>query len=178
MLEEFKDNKHLVRMSPFLVATAMGKADGIFLEEEKVVELSHFEEFSLHADEFTANAELFLNLENDDFHHIWEMEINEILEALKELPTAARIVLGLDAEHLVEMLERVVLQVARSDGDVHDLEIATAGELEVIFDSIRDDSSILNETNFDNSPYDISDIESKEIIDSIDEYNQENSSED
>ena len=178
MLEEFKDNKHLVRMSPFLVATAMGKADGIFLEEEKVVELSHFEEFSLHADEFTANAELFLNLENDDFHHIWEMEINEILEALKELPTAARIVLGLDAEHLVEMLERVVLQVARSDGDVHDLEIATAGELEVIFDSIRDDSSVLNETNFDNSPYDISDIESKEIIDSIEEYNQENSSED
>ena len=178
MLEEFKDNKHLVRMSPFLVATAMGKADGIFLEEEKVVELSHFEEFSLHADEFTANAELFLDLENDDFHHIWEMEINEILEALKELPTAARIVLGLDAEHLVEMLERVVLQVARSDGDVHDLEIATAGELEVIFDSIRDDSSVLNETNFDNSPYDISDIESKEIIDSIDEYNQENSSED
>ncbi len=178
MLEEFKDNKHLVRMSPFLVATAMGKADGIFLEEEKVVELSHFEEFSLHADEFTANAELFLNLENDDFHHIWEMEVNEILEALKELPTAARIVLGLDAEHLVEMLERVVLQVARSDGDVHDLEIATAGELEVIFDSIRDDSSVLNETNFDNSPYDISDIESKEIIDSIDEYNQENSSED
>ncbi len=178
MLEEFKDNKHLVRMSPFLVATVMGKADGIFLEEEKVVELSHFEEFSLHADEFTANAELFLNLENDDFHHIWEMEINEILEALKELPTAARIVLGLDAEHLVEMLERVVLQVARSDGDVHDLEIATAGELEVIFDSIRDDSSVLNETNFDNSPYDISDIESKEIIDSIDEYNQENSSED
>ena len=178
MLEEFKDNKHLVRMSPFLVATAMGKADGIFLEEEKVVELSHFEEFSLHADEFTANAELFLNLENDDFHHIWEMEINEILEALKELPTAARIVLGLDAEHLVEMLERVVLQVARSDGDVHDLEIAIAGELEVIFDSIRDDSSVLNETNFDNSPYDISDIESKEIIDSIDEYNQENSSED
>ena len=178
MLEEFKDNKHLVRMSPFLVATAMGKADGIFLEEEKVVELSHFEEFSLHADEFTANAELFLDLENDDFHHIWEMEINEILEALKELPTAARIVLGLDAEHLVEMLERVVLQVARSDGDVHDLEIAIAGELEVIFDSIRDDSSVLNETNFDNSPYDISDIESKEIIDSIDEYNQENSSED
>ena len=178
MLEEFKDNKHLVRMSPFLVATAMGKADGIFLEEEKVVELSHFEEFSLHADEFTANAELFLDLESDDFHHIWEMEINEILEALKELPTAARIVLGLDAEHLVEMLERVVLQVARSDGDVHDLEIATAGELEVIFDSIRDDSSVLNETNFDNSPYDISDIESKEIIDSIDEYNQENSSED
>ena len=178
MLEEFKDNKHLVRMSPFLVATAMGKADGIFLEEEKVVELSHFEEFSLHADEFTANAELFLNLENDDFHHIWEMEVNEILEALKVLPTAARIVLGLDAEHLVEMLERVVLQVARSDGDVHDLEIATAGELEVIFDSIRDDSSVLNETNFDNSPYDISDIESKEIIDSIDEYNQENSSED
>ena len=178
MLEEFKDNKHLVRMSPFLVATAMGKADGIFLEEEKVVELSHFEEFSLHADEFTANAELFLDLENDDFHHIWEMEINEILEALKELPTAARIVLGLDAEHLVEMLERVVLQVARSDGDVHDLEIATAGELEVVFDSIRDDSSVLNETNFDNSPYDISDIESKDIIDSIDEYNQENSSED
>tara|TARA_Y100000816_G_C26011174_1_gene528708 strand:+ start:524 stop:1060 length:537 start_codon:yes stop_codon:yes gene_type:complete len=178
MLEEFKENKHLVRMSPFLVATAMGKADGIFLEEEKVVELSHFEEFSLHADEFTANAELFLNLENDDFHHIWEMEVNEILEALKVLPTAARIVLGLDAEHLVEMLERVVLQVARSDGDVHDLEIATAGELEVIFDSIRDDSSVLNETNFDNSPYDISDIESKEIIDSIDEYNQENSSED
>ena len=72
----------------------------------------------------------------------------------------------------------MVLQVARSDGDVHDLEIATAGELEVIFDSIRDDSSVLNETNFDNSPYDISDIESKEIIDSIDEYNQENSSED
>ena len=178
MLEEFKDNKYLVRMSPFLVATAMGKADGIFLEEEKVVELSHFEEFSLHAEEFTANAELFLDLENDDFHHIWELEINEILEALKELPTAARIVLGLDAEHLVEMLERVVLQVARSDGDVHDLEIATAGELEVIFDSIRDDSSVLNETNFDNSPYDISDIESKEIIDSIDEYNQENSSED
>ena len=122
MLEEFKDNKHLVRMSPFLVATAMGKADGIFLEEEKVVELSHFEDFSLHADEFSANAEIFLDLENDDFHHIWEMEIKEIIEALKELPTAARIVLGLDAEHLVEMLERVVLQVARSDGDISESE--------------------------------------------------------
>ena len=78
MLEEFKDNKHLVRMSPFLVATAMGKADGIFLEEEKVVELSHFEDFSLHADEFSANAEIFLDLENDDFHHIWEMEIKRL----------------------------------------------------------------------------------------------------
>tara|TARA_A100001015_G_scaffold281404_1_gene344635 strand:- start:109 stop:645 length:537 start_codon:yes stop_codon:yes gene_type:complete len=178
MLEEFKDNKHLVRMSPFLVSTAIAKADGIFLEEEKVVELSHFEEFSLHADEFSANAEIFLDLENDDFHHIWEMDIKEILDALKELPTAARIVLGLDAEHLVEMLERVVLQVARSDGDVHDLEIATAGELEVIFNSIKDNSSVLNKTNFDNSPYDISDIESKEITDSIKEYNEENSSED
>ncbi len=177
MLEEFKDNKHLVRMSPFLVATAMGKADGIFLEEEKVVELSHFEDFSLHADEFSANSEIFLDLENDDFHHIWEMEIKEIIEALKELPTAARIVLGLDAEHLVEMLERVVLQVARSDGDVHDLEIAVAGELEVIFDSIRDDSTTLLETNFDNSPYDISDIETKELKDSISEYNEENSPE-
>ena len=177
MLEEFKDNKHLVRMSPFLVATAMGKADGIFLEEEKVVELSHFEDFSLHADEFSANAEVFLDLEKDDLHHIWEMEIKEIIEALKELPTAARIVLGLDAEHLVEMLERVVLQVARSDGDVHDLEIAVAGELEAIFDSIRDDSTTLNETNFDNSPYDISDIETKELKDSISEYNEENSPE-
>ena len=43
MLEEFKDNKHLVRMSPFLVATAMGKADGIFLEEEKVVTIESHE---------------------------------------------------------------------------------------------------------------------------------------
>ena len=39
MLDEFKDNKNLVRMSPFLVATAMGKADGVFLEEENVLEL-------------------------------------------------------------------------------------------------------------------------------------------
>ena len=69
------------------------------------------------------------------------------------------------------------LQVARSDGDVHDLEIAVAGELEAIFDSIRDNSTTLNETNFDNSPYDISDIETKELIDSIEEYNEENSPE-
>ena len=98
MLEEFKDNKNLVRISPFLVATAMGKADGIFLEEEKVFELSHFEEFSLHSDDFSSAADIFLDLENDDFHHIWELEVDEIISALKELPVAARIVLGLDAD--------------------------------------------------------------------------------
>ena len=50
--------------------------------------------------------------------------------------------------HLVEMLEAVVLQVARSDGDVHDLEIAVAGQLEAIFDSIRDDSTKITDSNF------------------------------
>lgn len=178
MLDEFKDNKNLVRMSPFLVATAIGKADGVFLEEEKVYELSHFEEFSLHSEEFTSRAEIFLNLEDDDFHHIWELEVEEILSALKELPVAARIVLGLDTDHLVEMLEQVVLQVARSDGDVHDLEIMVAGELEVIFDSIRDDASNIQKSNFKDSPYDITDLESKEIKDSINEHNTEQIQED
>jgi len=172
MLEEFKDNKQLVRMSPFLVATAMGKADGIFLEEEKVVELSHFEDFSLHSEDFTASAEIFLDLENDDFHHIWELDIDEILSALKELPTAARIVLGLDAVQLVEMLERVVLQVARADGDVHDLEISVAVEIETILDSIRDDSNKIKEANLDESPYTITDVESQEIDDAIEEYTE------
>ena len=178
MLDEFKDNKQLVRMSPFLVATAMGKADGVFLEEEKVLELSHFEEFSLHSDEFSSRADIFLNLENDDFHHIWELEIEEILSALKELPVAARIVLGLDADHLVEMLEQVVLQVARSDGDVHDLEIAIAGELEVIFDSIRNDSSNIDKSDFNESPYEITDLDLKDVEDAISEYNDQNTSED
>ena len=178
MLDEFKDNKNLVRMSPFLVATAIGKADGVFLEEEKVYELSHFEEFSLHSEEFTSRADIFLNLEDDDFHHIWELDVEEILSALKELPLAARIVLGLDTDHLVEMLEQVVLQVARSDGDVHDLEIMVAGELEVIFDSIRDDASNIQKSNFKDSPYDITDLESKEIKDSINEHNTEQIQED
>lgn len=178
MLDEFKDNKNLVRMSPFLVATAIGKADGVFLEEEKVFELSHFEEFSLHSEEFTSRADIFLNLEDDDFHHIWELDVEEILSALKELPLAARIVLGLDTDHLVEMLEQVVLQVARSDGDVHDLEIMVAGELEVIFDSIRDDASNIQKSNFKDSPYDITDLESKEIKDSINEHNTEQIQED
>jgi len=178
MLDEFKDNKNLVRMSPFLVATAMGKADGVFLEEEKVFELSHFEEFSLHSEEFTSRADIFLNLEDDDFHHIWELEVEEILSTLKELPVAARIVLGLDTDHLVEMLEQVVLQVARSDGDVHDLEIVVAGELEVIFDSIRDDASNIQKSNFKDSPYDITDLESQEIKNSINEHNKAQDKED
>jgi hypothetical protein len=178
MLDEFKDNKNLVRMSPFLVATAMGKADGVFLEEEKVFELSHFEEFSLHSEEFTSRADIFLDLENEDFHHIWELEVEEILSALKELPVAARIVLGLDTDHLVEMLEQVVLQVARSDGDVHDLEIVIAGELEVIFDSIRDDASNIQKSNFKDSPYDITDLESQEIKNSINEHNKAQDKED
>ena len=178
MLDEFKDNKQLVRMSPFLVATAMGKADGVFLEEEQVFELSHFEEFSLHSDEFSSRADIFLDLENDDFHHIWELEVEEILSALKELPVAARIVLGLDANHLVEMLEQVDLQVARSDGDVHDLEIATAGELEAIFDSIRDDSSNIDKSDFDESPYEITDLGLKAVEDAIKEHDRENTDED
>ena len=173
MLDEFKDNKHLVRMSPFLVATAMGKADGIFLEEEKVVELSHFEEFSLHSDDFTSSAEIFLDLENDDFHHIWELEVNEILSALKELPTAATIVLGTDSDHLAEMLERVALQVARSDGSVHDLEISVAAQLEEIFENLKHDSEIVKETNFENSPYEISDIDDSDIEQAINEYNSD-----
>lgn len=173
MLEEFKDNKNLVRMSPFLVATAMGKADGIFLEEEKVFELSHFEEFSLHSDEFTSAGDLFLNLENDDFHHIWELEVEEIIVALKELPVAARIILGLEADHLVEMLEAVVLQVARSDGEVHDLEIAVAGQLEAIFDSIRDNSNKIKESNFEESEYNISDLDDHEIENAINEYKKD-----
>lgn len=172
MLEEFKDNKNLVRMSPFLVATAMGKADGIFLEEEKVFELSHFEEFSLHSDDFSSAADIFLDLENDDFHHIWELEVEEIISALKELPVAARIVLGLDADHLVEMLEAVVLQVARSDGDVHDLEIAVAGQLESIFDSIRDDSTKITDSNFEESPYNITDLDDVEIENAVNEHNK------
>ena len=177
MLEEFKDNKNLVRMSPFLVATAIGKADGVFLEEEKVFELSHFEEFSIHSDEFTSAANIFLDLENEDFHHIWEMEVTEIIETLKELPVAARIVLGLDADHLVEMLEVVVLQVARSDGDVHDLEIAIAKDLEAVFDSIRDDASKITETDFKESPYNINDLGADKVKDSINERNSFNDEE-
>ena len=97
---------------------------------------------------------------------------------MKELPVAARIVLGLDTDHLVEMLEQVVLQVARSDGDVHDLEIMIAGELEVIFDSIRDDTSNIQKSNFKDSPYDITDLESVELKDSIKEHNTADTDED
>ena len=131
-LESFKDYKKLVRLSPFLVATYMGQADEIHLEEEKVIELAHFEEFSLHSEEFTASAEIFLDLENEDFHEIWELNQSEILTLLQDLPKASMIVLGVDSHHLSEMLERVALQVARADGHVHDLEIAAASELEPI----------------------------------------------
>lgn len=171
MLEQFKDNKQLVRMSPFMVATVMGKADGIFLEEEKVIELSHFEDFSLNAEEFTTAGDLFLDLENEDFDNIWELDVDEILSTLKELPIASRIVLGTDSYLLAEMLERVALQIARSDGEVHDLEISVAAELEYIFETMKHDSQIVKETSFDNSEYEIFDIEDQDIEEAINEHN-------
>jgi len=155
-LESFKDYKKLVRLSPFLVATYMGQADEIHLEEEKVIELAHFEEFSLHSDEFTASAEIFLGLEDEDFHEIWELSQSEILTVLQDLPKASMIVLGVDSHHLSEMLERVALQVARADGHVHDLEIAAASELEPI---LGDLSSITNaiESSDSEIPYEVKD---------------------
>ncbi len=81
--------------------------------------------------------------------------------------------MGLEADHLVEMLEAVVLQVARSDGEVHDLEIAVAGQLEAIFDSIRDNSNKIKESNFEESEYNISDLDDHEIENAINEYNKD-----
>ena len=70
------------------------------------------------------------------------------------------------------MLEAVVLQVARSDGEVHDLEISVAGQLENIFDSIRDDSTKMSESNFEDSAYDITDLDDAEIENAVNEHNE------
>lgn len=168
-LEKFEDFKKLVRMSPFLVATYMGKADEIHLEEEKVVELAHFEDFSLHSEDFTASSEIFLDLEDDDFHEFWEMSQNEILQLLQNLPKAANVVLGTDSPHLSEMLERVALQVARADGVVHDLEIAAAHDLEAIFDDLNSSKELIEDITFDEVPYEL-----RDVVPSIEEqYKQE-----
>lgn len=135
-LNNFDDCKKLVRLSPFFVSTYMGKADELHLEEEKVIELSHFEEFSLDADENSSAADLFLNLEDEDFHEIWELEQSEILSLLQNLPRASHIVLGINSGKLSEMLNRLAVQVAEADGVVHDLEMAAAHELELVLEDL------------------------------------------
>ena len=74
----------------------MGKADGIFLKKKKYLSyriLRNFITFRrFHI------AALFLDLENDTSSYL-ELA-DEIISTLKELPVAARIVLGLDADTL------------------------------------------------------------------------------
>tara|TARA_Y100000992_G_C21113957_1_gene418637 strand:- start:51 stop:611 length:561 start_codon:yes stop_codon:yes gene_type:complete len=135
-LSNFADCKKLVRLSPFFVATYMGKADELHLEEEKVVELSHFEEFSLNSEENSSAADIFLNLEEEDFHEIWELEQSEILSLLHNLPRASHIVLGINSGNLSAMLNRLAVQVAEADGLVHDLELAAAHELELVLEDL------------------------------------------
>ena len=135
-LSNFDDCKKLVRLSPFFVATYMGKADELHLEEEKVIELSHFEEFSLDSDENSSAADIFLDLEQEDFHEIWELEQSEILSLLQNLPRASHIVLGINSGNLSAMLNRLAVQVAEADGLVHDLELAAAHELELVLEDL------------------------------------------
>ena len=135
-LSKFDDCKRLVRLSPFFVATYMGKADELHLEEEKVIELSHFEEFSLDAEENSSAADIFLDLEEEDFHEIWELEQSEILSLLQNLPRASHIVLGINSGNLSAMLNRLAVQVAEADGLVHDLELAAAHELELVLEDL------------------------------------------
>ena len=55
-LYNFKNPERLVRMSPFLVASYIGKSDALHLEAEKLVDLFDFEEFSLQAKELTFSS--------------------------------------------------------------------------------------------------------------------------
>ena len=59
-------------MSPFLVAGLMAKADGLVLEEEKVIELAHFEEFNFDA--YAHRFESWPPLDND-LPFTWPSEI-------------------------------------------------------------------------------------------------------
>lgn len=135
-LYNFKNPERLVRMSPFLVASYIGKSDALHLEAEKLVDLFDFEEFSLQAKELTASSEIFLNLENEDYDYIWQLSLEDLLSIIRNLPDAAIKVLGKDASILVLMLEKVVMQVAKADGYIHDLEIAGAEDLGKTFEDI------------------------------------------
>ena len=135
-LHNFKNSEYLVRMSPFLVASYIGKSDALHLETEKLIDLFDFEEFSLQAKELTTSSEIFLNLENEDYDFIWQLNLEDLLSIIRNLPDAAIKVLGKDASILVLMLEKVVMQVAKADGYIHDLEIAGAGDLEIVLEDI------------------------------------------
>ena len=135
-LHNFKNSEYLVRMSPFLVASYIGKSDALHLETEKLIDLFDFEEFSLQAKELTTSSEIFLNLENEDYDFIWQLNLEDLLSIIRNLPDAVIKVLGKDASILVLMLEKVVMQVAKADGYIHDLEIAGAGDLEIVLEDI------------------------------------------
>jgi len=135
-INKFRNPEYLVRMSPFLVASFVGKSDGIHLETEKLIDLFDFEDFSLQAKEFTVSSEIFLELENENYDYIWQLSIEELLSIIKDLPESANEILGKNMSKLSSMLEKVVLQVAKADGFIHDLEIGGAEELENIFNNM------------------------------------------
>lgn len=167
-MSDFTDHKTLVRMSPFLVAGLMAKADGLVLEEEKVIELAHFEEFSLQAHDTSVMASLFLDLHDEEFHEVWEMEYSEILVLLNNLPQAALIVVGTEVSELAKMLETTALQVANADGDIHDLEIAAAYELETIFIDLYTASELIGTIDHQEE------LTFHEIIDAVEESQNQN----
>ena len=168
-MNQFEEHKSLVRQSPFLVAALMAKADGILLEEEKIIDLGIFEDFSLNAYENSVMADLFLDLSDDEFHEVWTLEFTEIISLLNKLPEAAVIVVGTEVSELAKMLETVALQVANSDGDIHELEIAAAQELENIFIDLYTASELIGK--IDN----IEELTFHEIIDAVEEsQNQKN----
>jgi len=133
----FDDCKKLIRLSPYLVSTYMGNADDLHLEEEKVIELAHFEDFSLTAEENSASSDIFLDLESESFHEIWELKNSEIYNLLQNIPRASNIVLGTQSDILADMLERLAIQVAQADGFIHDLEMSAAHDLDLIFEDLR-----------------------------------------
>ena len=167
-MSDFTDHKTLVKMSPFLVAALMAKADGLVFEEEKVIELAHFEEFSLQAHDTSVISTLFLDIHDEDFHEVWEMEYSEILVLLNKLPQSALIVVGTEVSELAKMLETTALQVANADGDIHDLEIAAAHELENIFIDLYTASELIDKVDGQE------DLTFHQIIDSVEESQSQN----
>jgi|TARA_Y100000389_G_scaffold172160_1_gene180398 hypothetical protein len=167
-MSDFTNHKTLVKMSPFLVAALMAKADGLVLEEEKVIELAHFEEFSLQAHDTSVISTLFLDIHDEEFHEVWEMEYSEILVLLNKLPQSALIVVGTEVSELAKMLETTALQVANADGDIHDLEIAAAHELENIFIDLYTASELIDKVDGQE------DLTFHQIIDSVEESQSQN----
>jgi hypothetical protein len=152
----------------------MGNADDVHLEEEKVIELSHFEDFSLNSIENSTSADIFLNLEKESFHDIWELENSEIYDLLQNVPRASHIALGTHSGELADMLERLAIQVAQADGYIHDLEMSAAHDLDLIFEDLRlmtDEAEKIMSKDIDG--YGLADSHDSEIKVAIEEHNAE-----